>query len=293
VNEEYTLCFAVAQPRYNLFCTFQCEFCHFWNLQGKSPHVGSGFLVDVELLKCLRRINLDAFWSREPSTVSQHLWEIDPALQIALEMGMSNPPLPKLGPLKLEDEFGAGATIIMAKHSIDPGMTESIFQFETVRKMRSAFNQAFVDNASTEVIGGKDGKKQLVMGVPICHGWYDREKTGMHHRMKDKVVQDYGLSTNAVIALQEILEEEWLAARLEAGKRLEIAQLACFVFLGYARTLRGEEINKKELSGVREYSADGAVETRHVTLSLIGRFTQMEGGGAALPPHSDRDWCWA
>jgi hypothetical protein len=29
------------------------------------------------------------------------------------------------------------------------------------------------------------------------------------------------------------------AARLEAGKRLEIGQLACFLSLGYTRALRG------------------------------------------------------
>jgi hypothetical protein len=50
------------------------------------------------------------------------------------------------------------------------------------------------------------------------------------------------------------------------------------VFLSYARALCREEITKKELSRVRKYFADGAVEPRRVTLSLIGRFTQMEGG---------------
>jgi hypothetical protein len=125
---------------------------------------------------------------------------------------------------------------------MDPGVTESNVQFETVRKMKSAFAniyQASVDSVSTAVIGGNEGEKQLVMGVPIYHGWYDRDKTGMHHRMGDKVVQDYGLSRKTAIALQEMTEEEWRTARLEAGKRLEIAQLACFVFLGYARALRG------------------------------------------------------
>jgi hypothetical protein len=139
---------------------------------------------------------------------------------------MSNPPLPSLGPWKLEDEIGAGAAVIMAKHSMDPGVTESTVQFETVRKMKSAFvnlYQVSVDNASTAVIGGKEGLKQLVMGVPIYHGWYDRAKTGMHHQIGDKVVQDYGLSRKAVIALQEMMEEEWGTARLEAEKRLEIA----------------------------------------------------------------------
>jgi hypothetical protein len=59
---------------------------------------------------------------------------------------------------------------------------------------------------------------------------------------------------------------------------LEIAQLACFVFLGYARTLRGEDITKIELGGVRKYFNDGALEPKHVTLSLIGHFKQLEGG---------------
>jgi hypothetical protein len=195
----------------------------------------------------------------------------------------------------LEDEFGAGAAVIMAKHSMDSGVTESTVQFETVRKMKSAsvnLYQASVDNASTAVIGGKEGEKQLVMGVPIDHGWYDRAKTGMHHGMGDKVVQDYGLSRKAVIALQEMMEEEWGAARLEVGKRLEIAQLACFVFLGYARALRGEETTKIELSGVRKCFADGALEPRHITLSLKWRFKQMEGG-SSTSSHNGGDWLWA
>jgi hypothetical protein len=41
--------------------------------------------------------------------------------------------------------------------------------------------------------------------------------------------------------------------------------------------LRGEEITKIELSGARKYFGDGATELRHVTLSLIGRFKQVEG----------------
>jgi hypothetical protein len=115
------------------------------------------------------------------------------------------------------------------------------------------------------------------MGVPIYHGWYDRAQVGMHHRMGDKVVQDYGLSKQAVVALQVGLEKEWEAARDNAGNRLEIAQLACFALLGYDRALRGEEITKIELSGVRKYFRDGATEPRHITLSLIGRFKELEG----------------
>jgi hypothetical protein len=115
------------------------------------------------------------------------------------------------------------------------------------------------------------------MDVTIYHGWYDRAHTGMHHRTGGKVVQDYDLSRKAAIALQGLLEEKWVAARHDAVKRLEIAQLACFVFLGYARALRGEEITRIELGGVQKYLAYGSLEPKHFTLSLIGHFKQLEG----------------
>jgi hypothetical protein len=98
---------------------------------------------------------------------------------------------------------------------------ENMVQFETVRKMKSAFvnlYQASTYNASTSVSGGKDDKKQLVIWVPIYHGWYGRAPAGMHHRMGDKVVQDYRLSKKAVVALQVMLDEEWTAAWIDARK---------------------------------------------------------------------------
>jgi hypothetical protein len=90
VNEEDKLRLAVVQPGNHFFCPFQCELCHFRNRQGRSPQVGSGLLGDVELLKCLRWVNLDAFWSREPSTVSQNLGNINRALQITHELDIES-----------------------------------------------------------------------------------------------------------------------------------------------------------------------------------------------------------
>jgi hypothetical protein len=55
------------------------------------------------------------------------------------------------------------------------------------------------------MIGGKDGNNQLLMGVTIYHGWCDRAPMGVHHRMGDKVVQDFGLSRKMVAALQAML----------------------------------------------------------------------------------------
>jgi hypothetical protein len=60
--------------------------------------VGKGLLGDTELMKFLRRVNLDALWSREPSTIKQNLGKVNQALQIAHELGMRDPYMPKMGP---------------------------------------------------------------------------------------------------------------------------------------------------------------------------------------------------
>jgi hypothetical protein len=125
VDEEDMLCFSEVHPGDHLFCPFQCELCHFRNMQGRLPMMGTGLLDDTELMKCSRRVNVDAFWSREPTIISQNLGKINRALKIAHGMGMYNPPMPKMGPWTLVDGFGAGAVAIMVKCFMDPGMTEN------------------------------------------------------------------------------------------------------------------------------------------------------------------------
>jgi hypothetical protein len=76
----------------------------------------------------------------------------------------------------------------------------------------------------------------------------------MHHRIRDKVVQHYGLSKQVVIALQVVLEREWQAAGDSRGKKMGVAQLACFAFFGYARVLWGKEIPKIEQENIHNPS---------------------------------------
>jgi hypothetical protein len=84
--------FEVARPGDHLLCPFKCELCLFRNIQGRSPLFGEGKLSGVVLLRALRRANLDAFWSREPNTVSQNLGTVNRILQLGFELGMDNPP---------------------------------------------------------------------------------------------------------------------------------------------------------------------------------------------------------
>lgn len=51
----------------HLMCSFQCDLCLFYMLKGR--HQIKNNAKDELVLVCIRRANLDAFWSKEPSTV--------------------------------------------------------------------------------------------------------------------------------------------------------------------------------------------------------------------------------
>jgi hypothetical protein len=102
-----------------------------------------------------------------------------------------------LGPWPVEDKFGMGAAIVLLKRSLDPRVTETTVQYNTVRKMRSAFvniYHASVENQGSAIVGERDGKRFVSMDAPIYSEFFGRFQAGMHNRMGDKVVHDFGLS---------------------------------------------------------------------------------------------------
>jgi hypothetical protein len=112
---------------------------------------------------------------------------------------------------------------------------------------------------------------------------------------QDKVIHDYGLSRKAVIALQEMMGEEWGAARLEAGKRLEIS---CTAGVLCVSRLRADVASRRNYQDRTVRSANVFCRRSFGALAchaFIDWAVQANGGGAvtALPPHSDGDWLWA
>jgi hypothetical protein len=59
--------FIVGRNGDHLMCPYQCDLCHFRNIQKREPLFGNR--KDRLLLQCIRRASLDAFWAQEPSTV--------------------------------------------------------------------------------------------------------------------------------------------------------------------------------------------------------------------------------
>ena len=126
----------VARNGDHLLIPFQCEICHYRNLKGMDP---TGTKDDGILLRTIRRANLDAFWSREPGTVSATRRDSLKLAEIGMRLGLKNI-LPVMGPFPLEDSLGMGLAVGMLIRSLDKGRYQSTLQFESVRKMRSAFS---------------------------------------------------------------------------------------------------------------------------------------------------------
>jgi hypothetical protein len=65
----------------------------------------------------------------------------------------------------VEDTFGMGAAIFLLKHSLDPGATETTVQYNTVRKMKSAFVNVYhasVENQGSDIVGVEMGNTLLL-----------------------------------------------------------------------------------------------------------------------------------
>jgi hypothetical protein len=116
----------------NLVTPFQCDLCHFWNLMNRDPI--HNLAPEIRVLKLIRRANLDALWSREPSTVSGTLLACRQGVRVAASLGFRSNLFRPMGPFPLEDSFGMGAALVMLQQSLQPGRNDKTVQFGTIQK---------------------------------------------------------------------------------------------------------------------------------------------------------------
>jgi hypothetical protein len=124
----------------------------------------------------IRRANLDAFWSREPTTIGRNLSKVNRVLQISHDLGLDKPLVPRLGPWPVEEKFDMGAAIVFFKHSLDPGVTETTVQYNTVQKIKSASLNLYhvaVENQGFAIVEGTDGKRFVSMNAQIYSGFLE------------------------------------------------------------------------------------------------------------------------
>lgn len=277
MKEQDKFRFLTARNGDHLMTPFQCDLCHFRNINKRDPIEHKP--EDIRLMRCIRRANLDAFWSKEPLTVSKNLSLANKALSISQALGVVNP-FPSMGPFPVDDIFGMSAACVMLTRSLDTGKYAPTIQFSTLRKMRGVFTNVFHVSAqgyTSSSVMAKDTRKLMVTESPTYGMFFEAFVRGCHKRMGDIVKPDRALALDVLHCIMRFLEKDWEKARPEG--RFKLAKEASFYLIGFCGALRGEEIPMADLNGLMKHwdTAMSHPTRPHVPLALMGRFKNEIG----------------
>ena len=262
----------------HLMLAFQCDICHFRNIRGRD-YISSR-PDDQKLMICIRRANLDAFWSREPGTVYRNMREMIRCVALSKELGMQNSLPLEMGPFPLKDVCGVGMAAVFLWRTLDKGLIRDSVQFSTARKTRTAFGNCW--NASVkglwDTIMARDTNKLFATASPTFSLWFERFMGGAHKRMGDQTNPDLALPIGAFVEAQGMLEDDWNRAET-VQEAEEIEELACAILGGLSAALRGEEIPKLDAAGLLQHFEEGRDHPTkpHVPLCLLSRFKGERG----------------
>ena len=270
-EEDDYLC---ARPSDHLFCPFECDGCTFHRLKGRRPQKDNR--ADDSLQIHIRRANLDAFWARRPDTTSglRRLFFEQVKVGEHFEFEMFEPP----GPFRQNCDSGTRSALGVLWQSQKPGRHEEKQKCSSVRKVRSLntnLHDASV-RAAESLVWRSDKSRFVATTAPSDSEWHVKFVAGLHARIGDRRKRDAAISIQQMLALQDLMETEWVDS-IEAddlGTQRAVAEIGAFFLTACCASLRGFELPKIVLSELRNQivleSRHG--ETPHVGIPLRGRF---------------------
>jgi hypothetical protein len=276
--------FVVARAGDHLMVPFQCEVCHFRNVMRRDPVRSSS--RDQEILGFMRRANLDAFWSRESSTVKSNLGEAMRIERTAFRLGMPSM-TPPMGPWPLEDSQGMSAALAVLDRSLDKGKHETTVQWDTFRRSMSAItniSQASVGGLENSV-GAYERSRMWISGSVTHKFWFSRFMSGVHKRVGQVRKPDKELTIDVIHAVDKLLETEWQSARRSDEKK-KISEMGAWFIGGFCTGLRGEEMLLIELAGTANSLVHmDDVKHAHFLFVVSGRTkaNQLSGAKFGVP----------
>ena len=287
-DDEEKKRFREARPGDHTMRMFQCDTCQFQNcyLRNPNPKVASDELA----MCCIRRANLDAFWSREPATVRNHSNEIRFQIKYGDQLNLDM--FEELGPWKLGEHMGMKQAIGILLRSREPGRNGFTVKFSTTRKARSVFTRVFHASPSSKrnQTFAKDRNKLTITHSTTYGEWFSSFMEGVLARMGQITRQDRAISIEEMLELQQGFEDTWDAEGYDM--ELDVLEAATFAITTYVGSLRGYETVKAHLptmiSKLQEASPGGGLDPTlpHYGLPLIGRFKTETGERAFVIPMS-------
>jgi len=190
--------------------------------------------VDSLLNACIPRVDLDALWDREATTVQANKHAIGQVLKMWTQLRVP-PNLPPLGPHPQSDTFGYSIAIAMIWKSRNKGRFASYQQYETIRKLRSGFTNTYMSlliGSSNFHTVGEDTAKHYLSQCPTHSLWFECFSRGCLSHMGQEVRQDTALSVPVILKLLHHLELDIGLCPDMAAKR-NIITLGTYVCIAY------------------------------------------------------------
>jgi hypothetical protein len=151
---------------------FECDLCLFRKLRKCYPNPDDP--QDKLLLGCIRRVNLDTFWSRATGTVKENQDKIDMAISLSKTVGLLGP-YEALGPLPKNDHCGYKVAIEMVLQSCRPGKYSPDYtQFDSIRKLvfSNHCRASAQSNHISFTLGDQKGKYQHFLAYHCSSFWF-------------------------------------------------------------------------------------------------------------------------
>ena len=261
--------FKIGRNGDDLLVSFECDYCVFLKLYARLPNEDTQ--VDCHIMACIRRILLDAFWSRATSTVASNTAIVRQGLRHSAGIGLEGPYFPP-GPLPSFDHCGYEVALQMVLASLEKGTYAAYKQWDTIRKLRSAFSNqvraSAIANSTTLSLADGKGKYFRLASDPCGSLWFHRFMEGCKRRMGQDWRPNKAISTEIMSALLSTVEQRAMGA-VDIKSRFRWTMAGAYFCFCYVLSLRGSEGLLVDLEGLIEFD-DPVID--YVVIPLLGRF---------------------
>jgi hypothetical protein len=255
----------------NLMISFECDRCIFWKLYHRAPEATNE--QDKFRLDCIRRINLDAFWSRARSTVESNAAKVREGLKISRRLGLQGPYMDP-GPLPAHDHCGYEVAMQIVVSSLDAGRySDSHKQWDTIRRFRSCFSNqvraARDANCTPLVLADNKGAGFQRLAIDPCGSlWFQRFMFGCAKCMGQDWRPNQAIGIEIMHLLLERVEERAREA-VQIDDRHKWVMAGGYFCVCFVLSLRSPEGLMADLEGLLEHHDPTSEE---VVVPLLGRF---------------------
>jgi hypothetical protein len=255
----------------HLMVPFECDYCIFAKLRGS----GEGAVntdKDALLLACIRRANLDAFWSRATSTVVANGDRVRASLALSDAVGLHGP-YENHGTLPHFDHCGYEVAIQMLLASRKPGRySQKYSQWDTIRKIRTVYSNQYKAsvsfNSATLALADERGQSQRLVDDKCASFWFSRFFAGCRRRMGQDWRPNKAMSTQLIVQMLKKVSRR-IESLLDPEEQLRWLVFGTYSVLAYVLSLRGSECLLVDMKGMIEYENKG--NNQFFIVALLGK----------------------